>query len=58
LAERSVFGDLGRDRGFVEVLAEALRRFERDGVRATVADYVSGPFPAVGITCDTSGETA
>jgi fructuronate reductase/mannitol 2-dehydrogenase len=58
LAERSVFGDLGRDRGFVEVLAEALRRFERDGVRATVADYVSGPFPAAGITCDTSGETA
>jgi fructuronate reductase/mannitol 2-dehydrogenase len=58
LAERSLFGELGRHPGVVEVVTEALRRFDRDGVRTTVADYLSNPFPAAGLTCDTNGETA
>jgi mannitol-1-phosphate/altronate dehydrogenase len=58
LAQRSLFGDLGRQPGVVEVVAGALRRFESDGVRETVADLVSGPFPTAGLTGGPSGETA
>jgi mannitol-1-phosphate/altronate dehydrogenase len=58
LAQRCLFGDLGRDEGFVEVVAEALRRFEHDGVRETVVDLVGRPFPIVGLTRDPKGGTA
>ncbi len=36
LAVRSVFGDLGDDPAFVDEVAQALRRLERNGVRATL----------------------
>ena len=39
LALRPLFGDLGRRAGFVEDLRTALKRLDRDGVRATVAAY-------------------
>jgi mannitol-1-phosphate/altronate dehydrogenase len=40
LRERSIFGDLGDDPDFVDELADALSRLDRDGVRATLADVV------------------
>ena len=41
LAERGIFGDLGSHPGFVADLEQALRRLADDGVRATVATYLS-----------------
>jgi fructuronate reductase/mannitol 2-dehydrogenase len=58
LGERSLFGDLGQDPSLVEVIAEALDRLERDGVRVTVAHYTNGPSSAAALVGDTSGETA
>ncbi len=47
LADEPVFGDLGRVPGFAEELAAALRRLERDGVRATVAVTTGASAPPV-----------
>jgi mannitol-1-phosphate/altronate dehydrogenase len=41
LGERSIFGDLGRNPCFVDAVAAALGRLERDGVRPTIAAYTS-----------------
>jgi fructuronate reductase/mannitol 2-dehydrogenase len=46
---RSVFGDLGDDPAFVDAVALALRRLERDGVRATLAAALD---PAAGVRHD------
>jgi mannitol 2-dehydrogenase len=50
LSERSVFGDLVDDEGFVDRLRTALTRLRDDGVRASlaahVAEAVSSPAPA------------
>jgi fructuronate reductase/mannitol 2-dehydrogenase len=41
LGERSIFGDLGGNPCFVDAVAAALGRLERDGVRPTIAAYTS-----------------
>jgi fructuronate reductase/mannitol 2-dehydrogenase len=42
LAVTSVFGDLGEHPALVSELGDLLRRLDREGVRATVADVVAG----------------
>lgn len=49
LGVRSVFGDLGDDPAFVDAVALALRRLDRDGVRATLAAALD---PAAGVRHD------
>ncbi|HWQ15428.1 MAG TPA: mannitol dehydrogenase family protein [Roseiflexaceae bacterium] len=40
---RGVFGDLGRDEGFVAKLAAALRALDARGAKATLSAYLSAP---------------
>jgi fructuronate reductase/mannitol 2-dehydrogenase len=59
LAVRSVFGDLGRDASFVEALAAAMGRIERNGVRTAATATGTVPRRGRGAGDDTrSGASA